>query len=110
MSSARMCSPTDSIVFSKPAQCYLSKAGYVTRHRVPLGGRKRLHHVHHFGIVGPLTFGIAAHRLDQIFIPLAGQPRRRQPTTQVLPMTSPSYTPDAPRPPGASATRPRRPV
>src|SRR5258707_11425675 len=87
-----------------------SKAGYVTRHPVPLRGQERLHHVHHFGIVGPLTFSIAAHRLDQIFIPLAGQPRRRQATSQVLLMTSLAYSHYGGRRRGGGASGARRPV
>ena len=69
-----------------------SEAGYVTRHRLPLGGRNRLHDFHHVGIVGPLTFGKAAHRLDQIFVTLAGQPRRRQAANEVLLMTNLAYS------------------
>src|SRR4029077_20119057 len=40
------------------------EGGYVTRDRLPIGGRNRLHDIHHVGIVLPLTSGIAAHRLD----------------------------------------------
>src|SRR5262249_19795861 len=55
-----------------------SEAGYVTRHSLPFGGRNRLHDFHHVGIVGPLALGKAVHRLDEIFVALAGQPRPRQ--------------------------------
>jgi hypothetical protein len=40
-----------------------SEAGYVTRHCLPFGGRKRLHNIGHVGTVGLLTFGVPAHRL-----------------------------------------------
>ena len=68
-----------------------SQAGQVTRHRLPLGGRHRLHDPRHVRTVGPLAVGKAAHRLDKIFVPLAGEPRRRQAASQVLLMTRLAY-------------------
>jgi hypothetical protein len=53
--------------------------------------RNRLHKIHHIGIVGPLTVGVAAHRLGQIFVAQAGQPRRRRAANEVLLMTNLAY-------------------
>src|SRR5262249_9782320 len=58
------------------------------RYRLPLGRRKLLHDLHHVGVVGPITVSKAAHRLDQIFVALTGESRRRQAADEIRLMTN----------------------
>jgi hypothetical protein len=46
----------------------------------------------HVGIVGALAISIAAHRLDQIFVALAGESRRRHAANEILLMTRLAYS------------------
>src|SRR5260370_38163937 len=78
-----------------------SEARYVARDRLAPSGRKLLHDFHHVGIVGPITLGKAAHRLDQGFEALTGEPPPRGGASERPLMTKLS----AGRRAGSAATR-----
>ena len=68
-----------------------SEARDVTRHRLTIGHRNRRHDAAHFGTVFSLAVRKVAHRLDQIIVLLACEPRRRYAANQFLLMTGLAY-------------------
>src|SRR3954451_14976435 len=68
-----------------------SEARDVTRHRRTIGHRNRRHDAAHFGTVFSLAVRKVAHRLDQIIVLLAGEPRRRYAANRFLLMTGLAY-------------------
>ena len=68
-----------------------SEARDVTRHRRTIGHRNPRHDAAHFGTVFSLAVRKVAHRLDQIIVLLACEPRRRYAANQFLLMTGLAY-------------------
>ena len=87
-----------------------SEARDVTRHRRTIGHRNPRHDAAHFGTVFSLAVRKVAHRLDQIIVLLACEPRRRYAANQFLLMTGLAYRHCGGRRGGRRVLRPFRPI
>src|SRR3954467_4208489 len=87
-----------------------SEARDVTRHRRTIGHRNPRHDAAHFGTVFSFAVRKVAHRLDQIIVLLACEPRRRNAANQFLLMTGLAYRHCGGRRKERRVLRPFRPI